>query len=111
VSQDYDNPLALPIRFRVLSTLLLVTSGVDAAQVVPARVFAASRHVHSYIHTTYNKERHRLRVLMRGVVALLAMWILYALGILQFRVSHAPAMPPVWRRVSWTGVRGIPPVP
>ncbi len=79
VSHNYDNLLALPILFYVISIMLFVTSKVEIAQLVLAWVFVASRYVHSYIHTTYNNVRHRMRVFMIGVVTLISMWCLYFL--------------------------------
>jgi hypothetical protein len=83
VSNNYDNLLALPILFYVVSIMLFVTTKVEIAQIILAWVFVASRYVHSYIHTTYNNVRHRMRVFMLGVVTLVSMWCLYFVRIVQ----------------------------
>jgi len=83
VSHNYDNLLALPILFYVLSILLLVTEQVEIAQIILAWVFVVSRYIHSYIHTTYNKLRHRMIAFMLGVVTLISMWLVYFVRIIQ----------------------------
>ncbi len=77
VSNNYDNLLALPMLFYVLCVLLFVTQEFDFAQVVLAWMFVALRFLHSFIHTTYNNVRHRMRSFLGGVVVLLAMWVLF----------------------------------
>jgi len=83
VSHNYDNLLALPILFYVLSILLLVTEQVEIAQIILAWIFVVSRYIHSYIHTTYNKLRHRMIAFMLGVVTLISMWLVYFVRIIQ----------------------------
>lgn len=83
VSHNYDNLLALPILFYVISIMLFVTAKVEVAQIAMAWVFVVSRCVHSYIHTTYNNVRHRMRAFMLGVVILISMWCLYFVRIMQ----------------------------
>jgi hypothetical protein len=83
VSHNYDNLLALPILFYVLSIMLFVTKKVEVTQVVLAWVFVASRYSHSYIHTTYNKLRHRMRAFMIGVITLICMWCIFFVRIIQ----------------------------
>ena len=77
VSHNYDNLLALPVLFYVVCILLLVTHRAETAQIILAWVFVASRYLHSYIHTTYNRVAHRMRAFMVGVASLMAMWLLF----------------------------------
>lgn len=77
VSQNYDNLLALPVLFYVISAMLLITGKVNAIQVVLAWAFVGTRYIHSYIHTTYNNVTHRMRAFMSGVVILITMWVLF----------------------------------
>lgn len=74
VNNNYNNLLELPILFYVATILLYVSDRVELAQLILAWIFVASRYVHSYIHTTYNNVRHRLRTFMLGVIALISMW-------------------------------------
>jgi len=83
VSHNYDNLLALPILFYVISIMLFITAKVEVAQVALSWVFVMSRYVHSYIHTTYNNVRHRMRAFMLGVITLISMWFLYFVRIMQ----------------------------
>jgi hypothetical protein len=83
VSQNYDNLLELPILFYVASIMLFVTSKVEIAQIVMAWVFVASRYVHSYIHTTNNNLRHRMKAFLFGVATLIGMWCLFFVRTMQ----------------------------
>lgn len=82
VNNNYNNLLELPILFYVVTILLYVTHKVELAQVTLAWIFVATRYAHSYIHTTYNNIRHRLRMFMLGVVALITMWCLFFVRVL-----------------------------
>ena len=63
--------------FYVITVLLYITDRVETAQIILAWVFVVSRYVHSYIHTTYNNVRHRLRSFMLGAAVLIFMWCLF----------------------------------
>ena len=77
VNNNYNNLLELPILFYLVAVLLFVTDRVEPAQVILAWVFVMSRYVHSYIHTTFNNIRQRMRMFMLGVISLIAMWCLF----------------------------------
>ena len=77
VNNNYINLLELPVLFYLVAVLLYVTDSVEPAQLVLAWVFVASRYAHSYIHTTYNNVRQRMRMFMLGVIALISMWCLF----------------------------------
>jgi len=77
VSQNYDNLLELPILFYVVTVLLYCTNKVELAQLVLAWLFVVSRCVHSYVHTTSNHLRRRMRAFLAGVFALAGMWCLF----------------------------------
>lgn len=77
VNNNYNNLLELPILFYVVTGLLYTADRVETAQLVLAWIFVCSRYVHSYIHTTYNNVRHRLRAFLAGAVALISMWCLF----------------------------------
>jgi hypothetical protein len=82
VSQNYDNLLELPILFYVLTCLLYVSQQVELAQVVMAWLFVGSRYVHSYIHTTTNILKPRMRSFLFGAFVLMAMWLLFMFRVL-----------------------------
>jgi len=77
VHNNYNNLLELPILFYAVTALLLITVKVEPAQVVLAWIFTGSRLVHTYIHTTYNNIRHRLRAFLVGAGSLIFMWCLF----------------------------------
>jgi len=82
VNNNYNNLLELPILFYIITILLYITDRVEPTQLILAWIFVASRYVHSYIHTTYNNIRHRLRSFMIGVTALIVMWCLFFVRVL-----------------------------
>jgi len=82
VSNNYNNLLELPVLFYVVTALLLITVNVEPAQVILAWIFTGSRLVHTYIHTTYNNVRHRLRAFLLGAVVLMVMWLLFFVRLL-----------------------------
>jgi hypothetical protein len=77
VNNNYNNLLELPVLFYLASVLLLVMDRVEPAQIILAWVFVVSRCAHSYIHTTCNSIRQRMRLFMVGVTALISMWGLF----------------------------------
>ncbi len=83
VSHNYDNLLALPMLFYLISVMLFITAKVEPAQIVLAWTFVASRYIHSYIHTTHNTIKHRMRAFLFGVAILISMWCLFFVRIIQ----------------------------
>ena len=81
VSNNFDNLLALPVLFYVLAIMLFVTAKAEAAQIVLSWLYVASRYAHSYIHTTSNNVRHRMRAFILGVAILIIMWSLFFIRI------------------------------
>lgn len=77
VSHNYENLLELPILFYVLVGLLYVTAQVEMIQIVLAWLFVGSRYVHSYIHTTSNNIRYRMRAFFFSSGVLILMWLLF----------------------------------
>ena len=82
VSNCLANQFQLPVLFYLLVVLALITRKADMAFVVLAWLFVLSRLVHAYIHTGSNYVRHRFNAFAVGVVVLLAMWLIFAAGIL-----------------------------
>lgn len=78
----FRNQFELPVLFYVLTTLALFTRKADIVFVVLAWVFVASRIVHAYVHVTSNDVRLRFPAFLVGTIALLIMWVLFALSIL-----------------------------
>jgi len=82
VANSYHNQLELPLLFYVVVILAMFTRKADMLFVVLAWIFVVSRMVHAAIHVTTNDMRNRLLAFAVGVVALLIMWILFAVKIL-----------------------------
>lgn len=82
LSNAYQNQLELPMLFFVLIAFILITKVGDALLLVLAWIFVVSRLVHAYIHTTSNIVDRRFKVYCVGLVALFAMWLVFAAKIL-----------------------------
>jgi hypothetical protein len=77
-----NNQFQLPVLFYVVVTLALLLHKADFILVVLSWVFVVSRIVHALVHVTANDMRLRFGIYFVGVLALLLMWILFALQIL-----------------------------
>ncbi|HST94419.1 MAG TPA: MAPEG family protein [Microvirga sp.] len=81
IANSYHNQFELPVLFYAIVALALITRKADLVFVVLSWLFVASRLVHAVIHTTSNKVSQRFAVFLVGVIVLMAMWIMFALGI------------------------------
>jgi hypothetical protein len=82
VANAYHNQFELPVLFYVLVILVLLKGQVTLALVVLAWVFVAARIVHAAIHTGTNYVPRRFQAFVVSVLALVAMWLLFALQVL-----------------------------
>lgn len=82
VANAFHNQLELPMLFYAVAAFALITSRVDIVLVVLAWLFVALRLVHAAIHTTSNAMRHRFNVFTLASLALIAMWVYFAVQIL-----------------------------
>ena len=76
-NRNYMNLLELPMLFYVSSVMFFVTGKVDTIVVSMAWVYVGLRSIHSLIHLTYNKVRHRLIPFVMSNVVLVAYWVLF----------------------------------
>jgi hypothetical protein len=81
-ANNFHNQLELPVLFYVLVALILITKTNSAIFVILAWVFVLSRLVHAYIHTGYNDVKQRSYAMALGALALIVMWIIFAVRIL-----------------------------
>ena len=88
-NRNYMNLLELPLLFYVVCLLLYVTAGVSSLAVDLAWAYVALRVVHSLIHLSYNRVLHRLAAFALSNVALVTLWVLAAVHLLQ---RGAPAV-------------------
>lgn len=82
VGNCFANQFELPVLFYVLTILAIVTRHADLVFVVLAWIFALSRVAHAYIHTTSNRVMRRGTWYAFGAVALVLMWIVFAVRIM-----------------------------
>lgn len=82
LGNSYHNQLELPMLFYVLVAFILITRVGDTLLLSLAWFFVLSRLVHAYIHTTSNKVVYRFRAYIVGALALMAMWVIFAVKIL-----------------------------
>lgn len=82
ISNAFHNQLEIPVLFYVLVAFALITGLTGTVFVVLSWLFVLSRLAHAFIHVTSNNVRYRGPAYLVGVVALMAMWISFALSIL-----------------------------
>ena len=80
-NRNLINLLELPVLFYVVCLAFYVTDKVDAAAVYLAWAYVALRATHGAIHLTYNNVFHRLSAFAASNVALVALWIHWALAL------------------------------
>jgi hypothetical protein len=78
----FRNQFELPVLFYVLVAFILITKAGDVLLLTLAWFFVITRIIHAYIHVTYNTVSHRGGIYGLGAVALIAMWIIFAIKIL-----------------------------
>ena len=82
ISNCFNNQFQLPMLFFALVVLALVLRKADLLFVILSWVFVLSRVVHAAIHTTSNNINQRFGVYAVGALALLVMWLIFAIRIL-----------------------------
>ena len=82
IGNTYHNQFELPVLFYAVVAFALITRQADLMFVVLAWIYVATRLVHAFIYTTSNKLQYRFSVFLAGAVALLLMWVLFAVKIL-----------------------------
>ena len=82
VAHSFSNQFELPVLFYVLTILEIITRHADIVFIVLAWIFVIARLGQAYVHTTSN------RVMLRGswygisALALIVMWIVFAVRIM-----------------------------
>lgn len=75
VANNYHNQFETPVLFYVLCGIATFTGATGIGMALLAWAYVASRLVHSAVHTTTNRIRHRFIVFAVGVAILVLMWI------------------------------------
>lgn len=82
-ADNFRNLFELPVLFYLALTVAALSGLADAATLALAWAFVALRVLHSLIHCGYNRVMHRFTVYLAGAVALWALWIHLAIGLLR----------------------------
>jgi hypothetical protein len=82
-SDNFRNLFVVPVLFYLATVVAHLIGAVDPTTVVIAWVFVALRYVHSVIHVTYNRVRHRFTVYVLGCVVLWLLWGKLAIDLLR----------------------------
>jgi hypothetical protein len=82
VGNCFHNQLELPILFYALVAFILITSTNSFIFVLLAWIFVLARLVHAYVHTGHNDVTQRFMAVGVGAIALLIMWVIFAIRIL-----------------------------
>jgi hypothetical protein len=83
VGNNVNNQFQLPVLFFFICVLLIATNRVTDIQVWLAWLFVASRFAHAWVHTGANDPVVRFYAFVTGFIALMAMWVIFGLGIAQ----------------------------
>lgn len=74
-NRNFINLLEAPVLFYVVSITAFVTHHGDQGIVALAWTYVGLRVVHTLVHLTYNRVRHRLAVYAASTVVLTILWI------------------------------------
>jgi hypothetical protein len=82
-ADNFRNLFELPVLFYLAVVVAYDTQQTGTATVALAWLFVVLRYLHSAIHCGYNKVMHRFQVYVLGGVALWALWVVLAVGLLR----------------------------
>ena len=82
-ADNYRNLFEAPVLFYLALLVAFVTAQVSPLVLGLACAYAALRYVHTYIHCTYNRIKHRLYVFLASNVVLWVLWAVLATGLLR----------------------------
>lgn len=82
-ADNYRNLFETPVLFYLALVVAFVTAQVSPLVLGLACAYVALRYLHSYIHCTYNRIRHRLYVFLASNLVLWTLWGVLASGLLR----------------------------
>lgn len=82
-ADNFRSLFEVPVLLYLALVVAFVTNQVTATTLALAWVFVVSRYVHSAIHCTYNRVRHRFAIYFSGCLVLWLLWGMLAIGLLQ----------------------------
>lgn len=80
-ADNFRNLFELPVLFYLGLVIAAQTGQVNSLTLGLAWLFVAARIVHSYIHCTYNRVKHRFYAFVASFFTLCAFWIVLAIGL------------------------------
>ncbi|KQT44538.1 hypothetical protein ASG43_14500 [Aureimonas sp. Leaf454] len=81
-AKSVANQFELPVLFYVVCLGLYIVNGASWLAVIVAWIFAASRFAHAVIHLGSNRIRQRMPAWLVGYLAVLVLWLIFAIHIL-----------------------------
>jgi hypothetical protein len=82
ISRSFSNQFELPMLFYALIAFILITRQADWLLLILAWLFVVARIAHAGVHVTTNHGPTRFGVYAVGALALLVMWIIYAIKLI-----------------------------
>ena len=82
-ADNFRNLFEVPVLFYLATVVASGIGAVDTMAVAIAWIFVALRYVHSVIHVTYNRVRHRFTVYVLGCLVLWLLWGKLAIDLLR----------------------------
>ena len=82
-ADNFRNLFELPVLFYLALTICVQIGLVNPLTITLAWLFVAARFVHSFIHCTYNRVKHRFYAYVTGFFILTVLWIVVAIGLLR----------------------------
>jgi hypothetical protein len=83
IAHALNNQFQLPLLFFVCTIAIAQTATVDWVLVALAWLFVVSKTVHSYLHATSNRLRHRRPSFMVAYFTAIAMWLWFGAKLVQ----------------------------
>jgi hypothetical protein len=82
-ADNYRNLFEAPVLFYLALVVAFATGHVTTTVLVLAWAYVAARCVHSWIHCTYNRIRHRFNAFLASNLLLWTLWIVLAIALLR----------------------------
>jgi len=80
-SRNHASLLEMPVLFYAICLMAFVTNRVDNGMLLFAWTYVGLRALHSAVHLSYNAVLHRLTLFALSNLVLMAMWVLFFLGV------------------------------
>jgi hypothetical protein len=78
-ARTFNNLMQIPTMFWLVCVLMMITSRVDAAQLLLAWVFVSARALHALVYMIWNYLPARFGIWTAGTITLVVIWVRFAL--------------------------------